>query len=388
MHGARAQRSTDLVADSGRFMLDGRPIQIISGEMHYARVPREYWRDRLRKARAMGLNTISTYVFWNLHEASPGQYDFSGQKDVAEFIRLAGEEGLHVILRPGPYVCAEWDLGGYPAWLFADTAIVLRSTDPNFTAPAERWLDRLGRELTPLLASHGGPIIAVQVENEYGSFDRDTAYMDWQRRALDHAGFTGIYRYTADGDVQLPRGTRPGLGAVVNFGIGGADSAFARLARFRPGAPLMSGEYWAGLVRSVGPPAQHDESRAPGRRARMDARSRLFGESVHVSWRDDVRLHERREHRQRALLPADVELRLRRRARRVGSPDAEVLRVSRADRQAHGRFPAARPAERLDDRGIAIRALVSGVFVVTTRRATARRSATEHGSVRPIVRLH
>jgi beta-galactosidase len=246
VHGARAQRSTDLVADSGRFMLDGRLIQIVSGEMHYARVPREYWRDRLRKARAMGLNTISTYVFWNLHEASPGRYDFSGQKDVAEFIRLAGEEGLHVILRPGPYVCAEWDLGGYPAWLFADTAIVLRSTDPNFTAPAERWLDRLGHELTPLLASHGGPIIAVQVENEYGSFDRDTAYLDWQRRALDHAGFTGIYRYTADGDVQLPRGTRPGLGAVVNFGIGGADSAFARLARFRPGAPLMSGEYWAG----------------------------------------------------------------------------------------------------------------------------------------------
>ena len=235
-----------LVADSGRFLFDGRPLEIISGEMHYARVPREYWRDRLRKARAMGLNTISTYVFWNYHEAEPGQYDFSGQRDVAAFIRTAGEEGLHVILRPGPYVCAEWELGGYPAWLFRDTSIVLRSTDSAFTAPAERWLDRLGRELSPLLASHGGPIIAVQVENEYGSFDRDTAYMDWQRRALAHAGFTDVYLYTADGDVQLPRGTRPGLGAVVNFGVGDADSAFARLARFRPGAPLMSGEYWAG----------------------------------------------------------------------------------------------------------------------------------------------
>ncbi len=241
-----AQHPARLTADSGHFVFDGQPLQIISGEMHYARIPREYWRDRLRKARAMGLNTISTYVFWNFHELSPGQYDFSGQKDVAEFIRTAGKEGLHVILRPGPYVCAEWDLGGYPAWLFADTAIVLRSTDPKFTAPAERWLDRLGRELTPLLASHGGPIIAVQVENEYGSFDRDTAYMDWQRRALAHAGFTDVYLYTADGDVQLPRGTRPGVPAVVNFGVGEADSAFARLARFRPGAPLMSGEYWAG----------------------------------------------------------------------------------------------------------------------------------------------
>ncbi len=245
--GAQGSRNARrLTADSGRFVFDGRPLQIISGEMHYARVPREYWRDRLRKARAMGLNTISTYVFWNLHETTPGAFDFAGQKDVATFIRLAGEEGLHVILRPGPYVCAEWDLGGYPAWLFADSAIVLRSIDPRFTGPAERWLDRLGRELTPLLASHGGPIIAVQVENEYGSFDRDTAYMDWQRGALAHAGFTDVYLYTADGDVQLPRGTRPGLGAVVNFGVGDADSAFARLARFRPGAPLMSGEYWAG----------------------------------------------------------------------------------------------------------------------------------------------
>jgi beta-galactosidase len=243
---ASAQRPGRLVADSGRFLLDGAPLQIVSGEMHYPRVPRAYWRDRLRKARAMGLNTISTYVFWNYHEATPGRYDFTGERDVAAFVRVAGEEGLHVIVRPGPYVCAEWELGGYPGWLLADSAIVLRSTDPRFTRPAERWLDRLGRELAPLLASRGGPIIAVQVENEYGSFDRDTAYMAWQRDALRHAGFRDVLLYTADGDVQLPRGTLPDLPAVVNFGTGGADSAFARLARFRPGAPLMSGEDWAG----------------------------------------------------------------------------------------------------------------------------------------------
>jgi beta-galactosidase len=242
----QAQHRSGLVADSGRYMLDGRPFQIISGELHYARVPRAYWRDRLRKARAMGLNTVSTYVFWNYHETTPGHYDFTGQHDIAAFIRIAGEEGLHVILRPGPYVCAEWELGGYPAWLLADTAMVLRSTYPGFTAPAARWLDTLGRRLAPLLWTHGGPIIAVQVENEYGSFDRDTSYMRWQLNALRHAGFGDALLYTADGPSQLPRGTLPDLPAVVNFGPGDADSAFAHLARFRPNGPRMSGEYWAG----------------------------------------------------------------------------------------------------------------------------------------------
>ena len=133
--------------EGDHFALDGKPLQIISGELHYERIPREYWRDRLKKARAMGLNTISTYVFWNLHEPKPGVYDFTGSLDVAAFVRIAQEEGLYVILRPGPYACAEWDLGGLPAWLLADPNIVLRSADEKFLAPAERWLQRLGREL-------------------------------------------------------------------------------------------------------------------------------------------------------------------------------------------------------------------------------------------------
>jgi beta-galactosidase len=243
-----------LVADSGHFVLNGQPIQIISGSLHYARVPRQYWRDRLEKAKAMGLNTITTYVFWNFHEPAPGHYDFSGQRDIAEFLRTAQRVGLHVILRPGPYVCAEWELGGYPGWLFADTSIVLRSTDPNFTKPAERWLDTLGKVVAPYLASRGGPIIAVQVENEYGSFDKEKDYMRWQLGAIRHAGFNDVYLYTADGDYQLPDGTLPDLPAVVNFGPGEADSAFARLARFKPGEPLMSGEYWAGWFDQWGQP--------------------------------------------------------------------------------------------------------------------------------------
>jgi beta-galactosidase len=235
-----------LTIDGSQFRFRGAPLTIISGEMHYARVPREYWRDRLLKARAMGLNTVSTYVFWNLHEPTPGRYDFSGQNDVAAYIRTAGEVGLHVIVRPGPYVCAEWELGGYPAWLLANPDIVLRSTDPAFTAPAARWLDRLGRELAPLFADRGGPIIATQVENEYGSFGDDKTYLAWQRDALVHAGFGHALLYTADGPGQLPKGTLPELPAVVNFGPGGAAGAFNRLSAFRPGAPLMSGEYWAG----------------------------------------------------------------------------------------------------------------------------------------------
>jgi beta-galactosidase len=232
--------------EGDHFIFDGKPLQIISGELHYERIPREYWRDRLQKARAMGLNTISTYVFWNVHEPKPGVYDFSGSLDVAAFIRIAQEEGLHVILRPGPYACAEWDLGGLPAWLLADPSIVLRSADEKFLGPAERWLNRLGRELAPLQLTHGGPIIAVQVENEYGSFGNDRQYMNRILAALKNASLGEVLLYTADGGDELPAGTLPGIHAVVNFGPGEAKSEFAKLQKFRPGQPMMSGEYWDG----------------------------------------------------------------------------------------------------------------------------------------------
>ena len=243
-----------LAIEGDHFVLDGKPFQIISGEMHYPRIPRDYWRDRLKKARAMGLNAITTYVFWNLHEPRPGVYDFSGQNDVAEFIRLAQKEGLYVILRPGPYICSEWDLGGLPAWLLADPNIVLRSTDSKFMTPAKRWLVRLGKEVAPLQSSRGGPIIAVQVENEYGSFDHDHEYMRQIHQALIKAGLGEALMYTADGANRLAAGTLPDLPAVVNFGPGETQEAFAALAKFRPGQPLMAGEYWAGWFDSWGLP--------------------------------------------------------------------------------------------------------------------------------------
>ena len=240
--------------ERGRFVLDGRPFQIISGEMHYARIPRPYWRDRLRKARAMGLNAISTYVFWNLHEPKPSVYDFQGQLDLAEFIREAQREGLYVILRPGPYVCSEWDLGGLPAWLLADPKMKLRSHEESFLRPAAEWMKRLGRELAPLQITRGGPIIAVQVENEYGSFGSDHVYMSRIRDMIRDAGFRDVILYTADGANELPDGTLPDLPAVVNFGPGEAPSAFAALKAFRPQGPLMNGEYWDGWFDHWGAP--------------------------------------------------------------------------------------------------------------------------------------
>lgn len=247
---ARAQTSPEpshhISIEGNQFILDDKPFQIISGEMHYARIPREYWRDRMQKARAMGLNTITTYVFWNLHEPRPGVYDFTGSLDVAAFIRTAQEEGLYVILRPGPYVCAEWDLGGLPAWLLADPNIILRSSDEKFLGPVERWFERLGRELAPLQLTRGGPILAVQVENEYGSFGNDHAYMTRILKAIKAAGMGEVLLYTADGGDQLASGTLPDIHAVVNFGPGEAKTEFAKLQKFRPGQPVMSGEYWDG----------------------------------------------------------------------------------------------------------------------------------------------
>lgn len=235
-----------LRANGDHFELDGKPFQIISGAIHSARVPRAYWRDRLRKARAMGLNTVETYVFWNVYETLPGKFDFSGQNDIAEFILEAQQEGLFVILRPGPYACAEWDFGGFPAWLLREPAMEVRTSNPAFMAAASRWLHRLGQELAPLQSANGGPIIAVQVENEYGSFGSDHNYMEQIHQLLLDSGFDRAMLYTADGADELPSGSLPELPAVINFGSGDAKSEFAKLNKLRPNAPRMCGEYWDG----------------------------------------------------------------------------------------------------------------------------------------------
>ncbi|HTX42306.1 MAG TPA: beta-galactosidase family protein [Acidobacteriaceae bacterium] len=248
-------------AANGRFLLNGKPFQIIAGSMHYARIPRAYWRDRLRMAKAMGLNTVTTYVFWNAHEPRPGVFDFSGNLDVAEFVREAQQEGLHVILRPGPYSCAEWEFGGFPSWLLKDPSMVVRSRDPQFLAAARTWLLRLGRELAPLQIGNGGPIIAVQVENEYGSYGDDHAYMEDIHHMLIDAGFTKAQLFTADGPEEVSRGSLPELPVVINLGPGDAQNGFTLLKKLRPGGPFMIGEYWDGWFDHWGAPHQQTDAR-------------------------------------------------------------------------------------------------------------------------------
>src|ERR1700709_2862575 len=147
-----AQKPThNFVLGDSTFLLDGKPLQLISGEMHCTRIPREYWRDRMRMAKAMGLNTIGTYVFWNAHEPVQGKYDFSGNNDIAGFIQAAKEEGMWVVLRPSPYVCAEWEFGGYPWWLLKDSTVTVRSKDPRFIGAYRAYINQLAKQLGPLL---------------------------------------------------------------------------------------------------------------------------------------------------------------------------------------------------------------------------------------------
>ncbi len=192
-----AQKTTFTLGDS-TFLLNGKPFQIISGELHYSRIPEAYWRDRLHKAKAMGLNAVSIYMMWNMHEPKRGEWDFSGREDVRHFVKLAQEEGVYVILRPGPYVCAEWDFGGFPWWLLKDETIKVRTSDPKFMKPARQYLLRVGKELADLQITNGGPIIMVQVENEYGSFGHDLAYERQIEKDLKDAGFNVPF-FTADG---------------------------------------------------------------------------------------------------------------------------------------------------------------------------------------------
>jgi beta-galactosidase len=228
------------------FLLNGRPFRILSGEMHYPRIPREYWKDRLIKARAMGLNTICTYMFWNWHEQEPGQFSFDGNLDVAAFVRTAREVGLHVILRPGPYICSEWDFGGLPAWLLRNPDIRVRCLDRPYMAAVRRYIERVGKELAGLQSTRGGPIILLQVENEYGSYGNDKAYLETLYSLYRDAGFE-IPFYTSDGAAQflLEAGNVAGATPVVNFG-GGPEGEFAELGKFRSSIPQMCGEYWCG----------------------------------------------------------------------------------------------------------------------------------------------
>ncbi|MBH8558112.1 glycoside hydrolase family 35 protein [Hymenobacter negativus] len=208
-----AAHTFGLSADN--FMLDGKPFQMISGELHYPRIPREAWRSRLKMAKAMGLNTVGTYVFWNAHELQPGKYDFTGNNDVAAFVKMAQEEGLWVVLRPSPYVCAEWEFGGYPYWLQNVPGLKVRSQEPQYVAAYRRYIQAVGKQLAPLQVNHGGPVLMVQVENEYGSYSSDKEYLALNKKLFEEAGFDGLL-YTCDPVRDVAAGHLDGLLPAVN----------------------------------------------------------------------------------------------------------------------------------------------------------------------------
>ncbi|MCM2425946.1 glycoside hydrolase family 35 protein [Streptomyces sp. RKAG337] len=228
------------------FSLDGRPLRLLSGALHYFRTLPEQWPHRLRMLRAMGLNTVETYVPWNLHEPRPGAYDFDGIADLDGFLRASAEAGLHAIVRPSPYICAEWENGGLPWWLLADRNLRLRVADPRYLDRVDRWYDRL----IPMIAAHqttrGGNVLMVQMENEYGSFGTDSAYLEHLADGLRSRGID-VPLFTSDGpeDFFLTGGAAPGHLATVNFGSR-ATEAFGELRRFRPRDPAMCMEFWNG----------------------------------------------------------------------------------------------------------------------------------------------
>lgn len=234
------------------FLLDGKPFVIRTGEMHFTRVPHEYWRHRLQLLKAMGMNAVCAYLFWNFHEFEQGTYDWSGQADAAEFCRIAQEEGLWVVLRPGPYVCSEWDGGGLPWWLLKNPDIHLRSQDPDFMKNATAWFKEVGRVLGPLQVTKGGPILLTQVENEYGSYGKDSVYMGKLRQALIDSGFD-VPLFACNPVYDLNKGVHPEIFNVVNFGKD-AEGAFTKLRKMQPKGPLMCGEFYPGWFDTWGAP--------------------------------------------------------------------------------------------------------------------------------------
>ena len=237
-----------LRVDSDGFRLDGEPFRIISGGLHYFRVHPGHWRDRLRKARLLGLNTVDTYVPWNLHQPRPDTFRWDGGLDLTAFLDLARDEGLHVLLRPGPYICAEWEGGGLPSWLLAEPDARLRSADPRYLAAVDGYLDALLPRVLPYLGTRGGPVLAVQAENEFGAYGdasgKDAPYLAHLVDALRERG-VDVPLFTCDQPADLGRGGVPGLLGMVNFGAGTTRN-LAELRTRQPEGPLMCAEFWNG----------------------------------------------------------------------------------------------------------------------------------------------
>lgn len=261
-----AQTAHSFEIKNGQFLYDNKPVQIHSGEMHYARIPAPYWRHRLKMIKAMGLNTVATYVFWNYHHPSPGVWDFTtGSHNIREFLRIAKEEGLLVILRPGPYACAEWEFGGYPWWLLNDTSLVVRSYNQPFLDSCKTYINKLAEQVKDQLVSKGGPIIMVQVENEFGSYvsqrkdiplAEHRRYNEAIRQLLIKSGLTGPF-FTSDGSWLFDGGSLPGVLPAAN-GEGDVANLKKAVNKYHNNeGPYMVAEYYPGWLHHWAEPFPH-----------------------------------------------------------------------------------------------------------------------------------
>ncbi|CAN9497825.1 unnamed protein product [Ophioblennius macclurei] len=245
-------RSFSIDYKNNCFLKDGKPLQYISGSIHYSRIPQYYWKDRLTKMYMTGLNAVQVYVPWNYHESIQGIYNFTGDRDLEHFLDLANQTGLLVILRPGPYICAEWEMGGLPAWLLQKPNIVLRSADTDYLEAVSNWLAVLLPKMKPWLYVNGGNIITVQVENEYGSyFACDYNYMRHLQTLFRFFLGEDTVLFTTDGntDKEMTCGTLQGLYATVDFGTDtNISEAFKRQRRFEPRGPLVNSEFYTGWL--------------------------------------------------------------------------------------------------------------------------------------------
>ena len=238
---------TQFEVGKNTFLLNGQPFVVKAAELHYPRIPKPYWEHRIQMCKALGMNTICLYVFWNAHEPQPGQFDFSGQNDLAAFCRLCQENGMYVILRPGPYVCAEWEMGGLPWWLLKKKDVRLREEDPYFLERVNLFEEAVAGQVAGLTVQNGGPIIMVQVENEYGSYGESKSYVskvrDIVRRHFGHE----ITLFQCDWSSNFTLNGLDDLVWTMNFGTGAnIDQQFARLKQLRPDSPLMCSEFWSG----------------------------------------------------------------------------------------------------------------------------------------------
>lgn len=242
-----AEKKTGFEAGKGQFLLNGEPFVVKAAELHYPRIPRPYWEHRIQMCKALGMNTICLYVFWNAHEQTPGNFDFTGQNDLRHFIELCAKNDMKVILRPGPYVCAEWEMGGLPWWLLKKKDIRLREQDPYFMERVDKFQQAVAGQVADLTVADGGPVIMVQVENEYGSYGTDKPYVSAIRDMLRKNFGSDVTLFQCDWSSNFLNNGLDDLIWTINFGTGAdIDRQFAPLREARPESPLMCSEYWSG----------------------------------------------------------------------------------------------------------------------------------------------